>query len=189
MAARSAWPLPAMSLSASTRPSRADRTSGRSAGSGARPCGASGGLLDRQDPPRVRFGHRRDLWLGDTRRAQAWKECLDQVDVSVAAVVLELGVVSDVLAEQDPIGVAATEEVAQKLDDAVFAESLDRRERHPEEVELDARTAFDDAEVVVEDRVRVGMADDDARRIDALLLEDAEQRQPDRREDRVGRDG
>ncbi len=62
-------------------------------------------------------------------------------------------------------------------------------ERHAEEVELDARAALDDREVVVEMRVRIGVADDDPRRIGALLLEDPQLIQPDRREDGVGRDG
>ena len=49
----------------------------------------------------------------------------------------------------------------------------------PEEVELDVRAALDDREVVVEVRVRVGVADDDPRRIGALLLEDPELGEPD----------
>ena len=58
--------------------------------------------------------------------------------------------------------------------------ALLRREGHAEEVELDVRAALDDREVVIEDRVRVGVADDDARRVGALLLEDPELGEPDR---------
>ena len=58
----------------------------------------------------------------------------------------------------------------------------------PEEVELEVRAAPDDLEVVVEDGVRIGMADDDPGRIDALVLEDAQLGQAHRRHDGVGRD-
>ena len=111
-----------------------------------------------------------------------------QVDVAVALVALELRVVADVLAEQDPVGVAACQELAQELDDAAFAVPLDGAERHPEEVELDRRAALDDREVVVEVRVRVGVADDDAAGIGALLLEDPELGETDVGQHRVGRD-
>ena len=58
---------------------------------------------------------------------------------------------ADVLGQQDPVGVAARQQLAQELDDPALAVSLDGGEGHPEEVELDARAALDDREVVVED--------------------------------------
>ena len=58
------------------------------------------------------------------------------------------------------------EQLAQELDEPVLAVPLDGREGHPEEVELDARAALDDLEVVVEDRVRVGVTDDDPGRVE-----------------------
>ena len=76
----------------------------------------------------------------------------------------------------------------KQVDDPALAVALGRRERHPEEVELDARAALDDRQVVVEMRVRVGVADDDARRVRALLLEDPQLVEPDRRQHGVGRD-
>ena len=45
--------------------------------------------------------------------------------------------------------------------DARLARGARVRPGHPEEVELEVRAALDDREVVVEDRVRVGVADDD----------------------------
>ncbi len=59
---------------------------------------------------------------------------------------------------------------------------------HPDEVELEVRAALDDREVVVEDRVRVGVADDDPSRVDALLLEDPQLGEADVGQDGVGRD-
>ena len=74
----------------------------------------------------------------------------------------------------------------QQLDHAALAVSLGRREAHPEEVELDVRAALDDREVVVEDRVRIGVADHDPRQVGAFLLEDAQLGEPDRRTGRRG---
>ena len=96
---------------------------------------------------------------------------------------------ADVLREQDALDVAAREQLAEQVDDPALAVALGRREGHPEEVELDARAALDDRQVVVEMRVRVGVADDDPRRVRALLLEDPQLVEPDRRQDGVGRDG
>ena len=45
---------------------------------------------------------------------------------------------------------------------------LDSGEGHPEEVEFDARAATDDLEVVVEDRVRIAVADHDPAGIETL---------------------
>ena len=82
----------------------------------------------------------------------------------------------------------ARQQLAQELDEPVLAVLLDSGEGHPEEVEFDARAATDDLEVVVEDRVRIAVADDDPGRVEALLLEDAELGQANRGQDRMGRD-
>ena len=68
----------------------------------------------------------------------------------------------------------AGQQLAQPLDDPTLAVALLRREAHAEEVELHARTTLDDREVVLEDRVRVGVPDHDTRRVRALLLEHRE---------------
>jgi hypothetical protein len=51
--------------------------------------------------------------------------------------------------------------------------ALGRRERHAQEVELDGRAALHDRQVVVENGVRVGVIDDDPRRVGAFFFEDA----------------
>ncbi len=66
--------------------------------------------------------------------------------------------------------------------------ALHRGEAHAQEVEFEVGAAPDDLEVVPEGGVRIGMADDDAGRVDALLLEDAQLGQAHRRHDGVGRD-
>ena len=83
---------------------------------------------------------------------------------------------------------AAGEQLAEVVDDPALAVPLERRERHPEEVELDGRSALDDREVVVERRVRVGVADDDPCQVGALRLEDRRAGRARPRLDRVGRD-
>ena len=80
------------------------------------------------------------------------------------------------------------EQLAKQVHDPALAVALGGREGHPEEVELDARAAPDDRQVVVEMRVRVGVADDDPRRVRALVLEDPQLVEPDRRQHGVGRD-
>ena len=110
-----------------------------------------------------------------------------EVGVAVAAVAGQLGVVADVLGQQDPLDMAAREQLAQQLDDAALAVALERRERHAQEVELDVRAALDDREVVVEMRVRIGVADDDPRP-GRPLLSKIQLGETDGRQDGVGRD-
>ncbi len=69
---------------------------------------------------------------------------------------------------------AGCQQVAQQLDDPALAEPLGRREGHAQEVEFDARATTHDREVVLEDGVRIGVADHDASRVGALRLEDRE---------------
>ena len=95
---------------------------------------------------------------------------------------------ADVLGEQHPVGEAAREQLEEQPDDPLLALALHRREAMPEEVELEVRAAAADLEVVVERGVRVGVADDDPGRVDALLLEDPQLGQADRRQDGVRRD-
>jgi hypothetical protein len=82
---------------------------------------------------------------------EAGQERLLEVGVAVAFVVAELLVVADVLAEEDPVRVAAGQELEQQVDDARLAVALLGREGHAEEVEFDARAPSNDLEVVVED--------------------------------------
>src|SRR6185503_18446657 len=86
------------------------------------------------------------------------------------------------------VRVATRQQLTQDLDEPVLAVSLDSGEGHAEEVEFDARAATHDREVVVQNRVRIAVADDDAAWVEALLLEDAELSQPNRGQDRMGRD-
>ncbi len=62
---------------------------------------------DRQDPARVVDRELVDLRVADAGRPEPRQEHLVEVDVAVALVALELGVMADVLAEQDPVRVAA----------------------------------------------------------------------------------
>ena len=149
-AARSAGPSRATWRSASRRPSRADRSA------------------DRQQPARVRHGHRLDLGLGDAGLAQPRQERLGEVGVAVAAVARQLRVVAHVLAEQDRSTCPRASSSHRRSMTRASPWRSCGRERHPEEVELHARAALDDREVVVEDRVGVGVPDDDARRVGAL---------------------
>ena len=94
---------------------------------------------------------------------EARQERVGQVRVAVAAEGRELRVVADVLAQEQAVGMAAAKELADQLDGARLAEAL-ALPGHPDEVELEVRAALDDREVVVEDRVRIGVADDHAGR-------------------------
>src|SRR3954454_2847052 len=117
---------------------------------------------NRQEPSRVVDGHRSDRRVVHAALAQPRQEGLDEVPVAVAAVMRELLVVADVLAQQDPLGVAALQERQQEIDDPWLAPALHRRERHAEEVELNASAALHDREVVRQPRVGIGVADDDS---------------------------
>ena len=119
--------------------------------------------------------------VGDAGGAEPRQERLGEVRVAVAAVVAELGVVADVLRQHHPLDVAAREQLADRLDDPALALALERREAHPEEVELDRRAALDDRQVILVRGVRVGVADDDPGQVDALGLEHVELVEPDRR--------
>ena len=81
-------------------------------------------LPDRQDPPRVLDRHPVDLGLGHARLAQPRQERRLQVRVAVALVPPQLAVVADVLAQQDPVAVAAMEQLEQQLDDPALAVAL-----------------------------------------------------------------
>ena len=71
------------------------------------------------------------------RLTQARQERPLQVRVAVALVASELAVVAHVLAQQDPVAVAAMEQLEQQVDDPALPVALGGRERHAEEVELD----------------------------------------------------
>ena len=83
---------------------------------------------------------------------------------------------------------AAPDELAEELDDPALAVDLRGEEAHPQEVELEVGPAPDDLQVVVEDRIRIGMTDDHPARVGALLLEHRQLGQPDRGQHAVGRD-
>ena len=74
----------------------------------------------------------------------------------------------------------ARQQLAHEFDDAALAVALGGAEGHAKEVELHARAALDDGEVVVELRIGIGVADHDPRRIGAFVLEDPQLIQPDR---------
>ena len=76
-----------------------------------------------------------------------------EIRVAVPAVPVELGIVADVVGEEDAFGVSVREELAEQLDDPSLAVSFDRVEGHAEEVELDVRAAVDDLPVVLDHRV------------------------------------
>src|SRR5439155_194625 len=133
--ARSRAPCRATSSYRSRRPSRADLRRRHSAS---------------QNPPRVSDRDLLDLGVGRTGVADARQERLLQVRVAVAAVAGELTVVADVLRQEDPVGVAPREQLAQQLDDAAFPVTLHRGEAHAHEVEFKIRSPPDDLEVVVE---------------------------------------
>ena len=83
---------------------------------------------------------------------------------------------------------AARQQLAEAVDDPSLTVALERREGHPEEVELDGRAALDDRAVIGRRRKRISMADDDPGQVGALGLEDVELIEPDRRLDGMGRD-
>src|SRR6188472_2725977 len=74
--------------------------------------------LDGQEPARVVHGHLLEIGLGDAHVPEARQEGLVEVDVAVALVPFELGVVADVLAEQHLVRMAAREQLEQQLHDA-----------------------------------------------------------------------
>ena len=100
----------------------------------------------------------------------------------------QLAVVAHVLAEQDPIAVAAVEKLQQEVDHARLAVLLGGLERHAQEVELDRGSALDQPQVVVESWVAVCVADHDPTRVDAFLLENGQLERPYAGLRRVGRD-
>ena len=151
--------------------------------------GAPGPVLaDREHAARVADRELGDLRLGDAALEQPGQELALEVGVPVALVVAQLAVVAHVLAEQDPVAVAAVEELEQQVDDPALAVPLLRRERHPEEVELDRGAARDEPEVVVEVGIAVRVPDHDPPGVDALVLEDRELGRPDVGHDGMGRD-
>src|SRR3954452_13539461 len=79
---------------------------------------------------------------------------------------------------------ATTEQLTDQLDEPRLGQAF-ALPGHADEVELDVRASLDDRQVVVEERVRIGVTDDDASGIDSLLLEDGELREPDIREHAV----
>ena len=145
-------------------------------------------LADRQDPPRVVDRHAVDLGVRHARLAQPRQERRLEVRVAVPLVPPELAVVAHVLAQQDPLTVAAMEQLQQELDDPALAMALGRGERHAEEVELDRRPTPDQRQVVVEDRVAVGVPDHHPPGVDPLFLEHRQLRGADVGHDGVGRD-
>src|SRR5204862_4502235 len=108
--------------------------------------------------------------------------------ISVSAKTDQLRVTAHVLAEQDPVGMSTRQQLDQQLDRPLFADAFPLP-RHPDEVELEAGAARDDLEIVVEDRVRIGVTEDDAGWVEALLLEDPELGQTDVGQDGMRRDG
>ena len=94
---------------------------------------------------------------------------------------------ADVLGEEQLRRVSALEQLDDDLDQPRLERLLDP-EPMAEEVELEVRAGIEDGEVEVEVGMRVGVTDDDARRVDALLGEDPQLREADRRLDAVRRD-
>ncbi len=124
------------------------------------------GLAHGQQSTRVGDGHRLDLGVADAGLAEPRQERPREVRVAVALVARRAasrGRRPGTAGSARRGRVRAARTAARHR--AGLAVSLRGRERHPEEVELDVRAALDDREVVVEDRVRVGVADDDPRRV------------------------
>ena len=130
----------ALSVDAASRARRGVEATGRPPAS-TRPSGSGAGWRLSSSRSRPRRRRRRGAAAGTS----------GEVDVAVALVRISSRIVADVLAEQQPLDVAAPQQLADQLDDPALAGPLLRREAHPEEVELDAGAALDDREVVVED--------------------------------------
>src|SRR5438128_7420638 len=140
---------------------------------GSRVLSKAGGSGDGKDASRVIDGHRCDLALADRRGAEVRQEVLGNVSKAQAPVRLELGIGADVLAEQDLADIAPFEQ----LDDQFHQLRLARGRvvaRPAEQAEFEVRTPVEHAQRVVDVEVRVSVADDDAARILALVLQDAE---------------